>query len=50
MVIFRTLIIRDRAGEIIDTIELPAIEREPGKPWRDVDGAEIVETTERQRQ
>lgn len=49
MVIFRTLIIRDRAGEIIDTIELPAIEREPGKPWRDLD-PEIVETTERQRQ
>lgn len=51
MIVFRTRIIRDAAGEIIDTIELPPRQREAGADWRDAEaGQEIVESEERPQQ
>lgn len=46
MIIFRTLIIRDAHDRIIDTIELPPIEREPKRPWPDDAEHEIVTSRE----
>lgn len=49
MIIFRTLIIRDAHDRIIDTIELPPIEREPTRPWHDADSRHEIVTSEEKR-